>query len=51
MDGLPGMIKNAFFETKVLNMETKKLDRHYFKILSIRTDKHGCVMGFKTSKM
>jgi hypothetical protein len=45
---------NDFVEIKFLNMENKKIDKHYFKIISIRTDrlcKDFCnIQGFRLQK-
>lgn len=46
----PVFEKNKFFETKILNFETKRLDRKYFKILSIRVNKEGDTQGFRVQR-
>ena len=46
----PVFEKNKFFETKILNFETKRLERQYFKILSIRVNKEGDTQGFRVQR-
>jgi len=46
----PVFEKNKFFETKILNFKTKRLDRKYFKILSIRVNKEGDTQGFRVQR-
>jgi hypothetical protein len=42
--------KGNFFQTTVLNLETKRLEKRYYKILSIRTDKLNFILGFRVQR-
>jgi hypothetical protein len=46
----PDFKVNDFVEIKFLNMENKKIDKHYFKIISIRTDRLCNIQGFRIQK-
>jgi hypothetical protein len=42
--------KGKMFKTTVLNLETKLLEKRYYKILSIRTDKLNFILGFRVQR-
>ena len=46
----PVFEKNKFFETNILNFETKRLEKKYFKILSIRINREGDIQGFRVQR-
>ena len=51
MDELEEQYKiGKIFETKVLNMEKKRLEKRYYKILSIRKDRHDFILGFRVQR-
>ena len=46
----PVFEKDQYFVTKNLNHVTKKFERTYFKILSIRFDKEKYIQGFRVQR-
>jgi hypothetical protein len=46
----PDFKKDKLFETRILNFESKKLEKKYFKILSIRKNTHNEIQGFRVQR-
>jgi len=42
--------KDKLFETKILDFASKKLEKKYFKILSIRKNRDDVIQGFKVQR-
>jgi len=51
MEELEGNYKaGQMFETRVLNLETKRLEKRYYKILSVRKDRNDFILGFRVQR-